>query len=146
MFRGNRPTRMDEKGRLKVPADFKRETEERYSSPKFYVTSKTGTAALLYPMEEWEKIEQEMLKLPENHPQKQKFLLVTSYYGQEAEMDAQGRLLLPQLLRDKAQLSGDVAVLGMQTHLVVRNMADISKYVEENPFTDEDAAALSAGR
>jgi MraZ protein len=146
VFRGNRPTRMDEKGRLKVPADYKRVVEDRYSAARFYVTSKNGKAALVYPMEEWEKIEQEMLKLPENHPQRQKFLLVTSYWGQEAEMDAQGRLLFPQLLREKAQLNGDVAVLGKLTHMEVRNLAEVSAQVEADPFTDEDATALSAGR
>jgi MraZ protein len=146
VFRGNRPTRMDEKGRLKVPADYKRVVEDRYSAARFYVTSKNGKAALVYPMEEWEKIEQEMLKMPENHPQRQKFLLVTSYWGQEAEMDAQGRLLFPQLLREKAQLNGDVAVLGKLTHMEVRNLAEVSAQVEADPFTDEDATALSAGR
>jgi MraZ protein len=146
VFRGNRPTRMDEKGRLKVPAEFKREIDERYSSPKFYLTSKTGKTALLYPMEEWEKFEQEVLKFPENHPLRQKFLLVTSYWGAEAEMDAQGRLLLPQLLREKAELSGDVAVLGKATHMEVHNMSALSQQVEANPFTDEDSAALSSGR
>jgi MraZ protein len=137
---------MDEKGRLKVPADYKRVVEDRYSAARFYVTSKNGKAALVYPMEEWEKIEQEMLKMPENHPQRQKFLLVTSYWGQEAEMDAQGRLLFPQLLREKAQLNGDVAVLGKLTHMEVRNLAEVSAQVEADPFTDEDATALSAGR
>jgi MraZ protein len=145
VFRGNRPTRMDEKGRLKVPADYKRVVEERYSAAKFYVTSKTGKAALVYPMEEWEKIEQSMLKLPENHPQREKFLLVTSYWGQEAEMDGQGRLLFPQLLREKAGLTGDVAVLGKLTHMEVRNLAEVSQQVEADPFTNEDAAALSKG-
>jgi MraZ protein len=137
---------MDEKGRLKVPADYKRVVEDRYSGAKFYVTSKTGKAALVYPMEEWEKIEQSMLQLPENHPQREKFLLVTSYWGQEAEMDGQGRLLFPQLLREKAGLTGDVAVLGKLTHMEVRNMAEVSQQVEADPFTNEDAAALSAGR
>jgi len=137
---------MDEKGRLKVPAYYKRVVEDRYSAARFYVTSKNGKAALVYPMEEWEKIEQEMLKMPENHPQRQKFLLVTSYWGQEAEMDAQGRLLFPQLLREKAQLNGDVAVLGKLTHMEVRNLAEVSAQVEADPFTDEDATALSAGR
>lgn len=137
---------MDEKGRLKVPADYKRVVDERYSAAKFYVTSKNGKAALVYPMEEWEKIEQSMLKLPENHPQREKFLLVTSYWGQEAEMDGQGRLLFPQLLREKAGLTGDVAVLGKLTHMEVRNMAEVSQQVEADPFTNEDAAALSAGR
>jgi MraZ protein len=136
---------MDEKGRLKVPADYKHVVEEKYASGKFYVTSWDGTAAMLYPMEEWEKIERDVQKKSATDPHRKRFLMATSYYGQEAEMDAQGRLLLPQLLREKAGLSGDVAVLGMLEYLVVRNMDDVRKQVEENPFTDEDAAALNLG-
>jgi MraZ protein len=136
---------MDEKGRLKVPADYKHVVEEKYASTKFYVTSWDGTAAMLYPMEEWEKIERDVQKKSATDPHRKRFLMATSYYGQEAEMDAQGRLLLPQLLREKAGLTGDVAVLGMLEYLVVRNMDDVRKQVEENPFTDEDAAALNLG-
>ena len=43
MFRGNHPTRVDEKGRLKLPAEFKRRVDELYG-PQFYITSKDGQA------------------------------------------------------------------------------------------------------
>lgn len=94
MFRGNHPTRVDEKGRLKVPAEFKREIEERYGS-KFYITSENGKTAKVYPMEEWEKIEQKLLNMPNSNPSKKRLLTATSFYGQNAEMDSQGRVLLP---------------------------------------------------
>ena len=97
MFRGNHPTRIDEKGRLKVPADFKRLVDELYG-PKFFITSKDGKRAELYPMKEWERIEDALAKAPSSAAKK-KFLDVTNYYGQVVEMDAQGRLLIPQLLR-----------------------------------------------
>jgi MraZ protein len=145
MFRGNYPTRMDEKGRLKIPADFKHELEERYSSSngKFYVTSRNGKIAEVYPMEEWEKIEAKLDKLPTTNPAVQKFLDNTNYYGQVVEMDGQGRLLVPALLRESANLQGDVAVGGRLRYLQVRNNEAYKKHVEENPVTDEDNKSLS---
>ena len=59
MFRGNHPTRVDEKGRLKVPAEFKRVIDEKYAQ-KFYITSLDGIVAQVYPFEEWERIEQKL--------------------------------------------------------------------------------------
>jgi MraZ protein len=143
MFRGNHPTRADEKGRLKVPANFKRELDERYSGNRFYITSRDGKAAEVYPIEEWEKIERRILEKPSANPAVRRFIEATSFYGQETEMDAQGRLLLPVLLREKANLKGEVAVIGMWTWLQVRNMEALQKQIEENPLTDEDANALS---
>ncbi len=140
MFRGNHPTRVDEKGRLKVPADFKRRVDELYG-PQFFITSKDGKRAELYPMKEWERIEDALAKAPSSGAKK-KFLDVTNYYGQVVEMDAQGRLLIPQLLREDATLAGDVAVLGMQTYLVVANDAKHRAQLAENPLTDADIDAL----
>ena len=142
MSRGNHPTRVDDKGRLKVPADHKRVIDERYGEV-FYITSRDGKTAEVYPMDEWERIEQAALKNPTSNPVVKKFLEVTNYYGQVVELDGQGRLLLPSLIREKANLKGDVAVVGMLRFLVVRNMEAYSKQVEENPLTDEDANALS---
>ncbi len=143
MFRGNHPTRVDEKGRLKVPAEFKREIEERYGT-KFYITSENGKTAKVYPMEEWEKIEQKLLNMPNSNPSKKRLLTATSFYGQNAEMDSQGRVLLPQILREKAQVVGDVAVFGMLTFLEVTNMDAIRQEMDANPLTDADADVLGA--
>jgi MraZ protein len=144
MFRGSFQTRADEKGRIKVPADFKRELEERYGDARFYITSRTGQTAEIYPMSEWERIEQNLAKVPTSNVHRKKFLEITNYYGQVVEMDGQGRLLLPALLRDKANLKGEVDVSGMLSYLEVRNHEAYSRKVEENQLTDEDADALSA--
>ncbi len=140
MFRGNHPTRVDEKGRLKVPAEFKRVIDEKYAQ-RFYVTSLDGIVAQIYPFEEWERIEQKLASLSTYNPTKKKFLTRTNYYGQVVEMDGQGRLLIPQILRDAAQIRGDVAVLGNLTYLEVRNMEALDKEIKE-PFTDEDTRTL----
>ena len=141
MFRGNHPTRVDEKGRLKVPADFKRVIDEKYAQ-RFYITSTDGISAQIYPFEEWERIEQKLASLSTYNPTKKKFLTRTNYYGQVVEMDGQGRLLLPQILREAAQLRGEVAVLGNLTWLEVRNMEALDKEIKEQPFTDEDTKTL----
>ena len=140
MFRGNHPTRVDEKGRLKVPAEYKRVIDEKYAQ-RFYITSLDGIVAQIYPFEEWERIEQKLASLSTYNPTKKKFLTRTNYYGQVVEMDGQGRLLVPQILREAAQIRGEVAVLGNLTYLEVRNMEALDKEIQE-PFTDEDIKTL----
>ncbi len=140
MFRGNHPTRVDEKGRLKVPAEFKRVIDEKYAQ-KFYITSQDGNIAQVYPFEEWERIEQKLAALSTFNLTKKKFLTRTNYYGQVVEMDGQGRLLIPQTLREAAQIRGEVAVLGNLTYLEVRNLEALDKEMKE-PFTDEDIKTL----
>jgi len=139
-FRGNNPTRIDEKGRLKMPADLKRQIEDMYGR-KFYITSRTGERAEIYPMREWEKIENELALKPASAA-KTKFLDATGYYGQVVDMDDQGRLLIPQLLREKARISGDVGVLGRTTFLVVVNAEQHEAKLAENPVTDADVESL----
>jgi MraZ protein len=141
MFRGNHPTRVDEKGRLKVPAEFKRVIDEKYAQ-KFYITSLDGIVAQVYPFEEWERIEQKLAALSTFNATKKKFLNRTNYYGQVVEMDGQGRLLVPQILRESAQIRGEVAVLGNLTYLEVRNLEAFRKEMDEQAFTDEDTKTL----
>ena len=141
MFRGNHPTRVDEKGRLKVPAEFKRVIDEKYGQ-QFYITSLDGKVAQVYPFEEWERIEQKLAALSTFNPTKKKFLSKTNYWGQQVEMDGQGRLLMPQLLRDAARLKGEVAVTGYQTYLEVRNLEAYQQKVKEEKFTPEDEKTL----
>jgi MraZ protein len=142
MFRGNHPTRMDEKGRLKVPAEFKRVIDEKYGL-KFYITSLDGKVAQLYPFEEWERIEQKLASLSTFNPTKKKFLSRVNFYGQEVEMDGQGRLLIPQLLRQSADIKGEVAVMGNLTYLEVRNIEALQTQIVEEQFTTEDEETLN---
>src|SRR6266404_10001523 len=141
MFRGNHPTRVDDKGRLKVPAEFKRVVDEKYGN-QFYITSLDGKSALIYPFEEWQRLEEKLSRLSTFNPTKKKFLNRTNYYGQVVEMDGQGRLLIPQILRESAQIRGEVAVLGNLTYLEVRNLEAFRKEIEEQAFSDDDTKTL----
>jgi MraZ protein len=142
MFRGNHPARVDEKGRLKLPAEFKRQIEEQYGT-QFYITSKDGKVAEIYPLQEWEKFEQKVAAIPSFNPARKKLLDRLNYYGQMAEIDAQGRVLLPQILREQAKVTGDVVVFGMQTYLEVANHEAFKQNMDQNPLTAEDEQALA---
>ena len=141
MFRGNHPTRVDEKGRLKVPAEFKRLIDEKYGA-QFYITSLDGKVAQIYPFEEWQRIEEKLARLSNFNPTKKKFLNRTNYYGQLVEIDGQGRVLIPALLRETAKIHGEVAVVGNLTYLEVQSIEAYRKDIEENPFTAEDEKTL----
>jgi len=141
MFRGNHPTRVDEKGRLKVPAEFKRLIDEKYGT-QFYITSLDGKVAQVYPFEEWQRIEEKLAKLSNFNPTKKKFLNRTNYYGQLVEIDGQGRVLIPALLRETARIQGEVAVVGNLTYLEVQSIEAYRKDIEENPFTQDDEKTL----
>ena len=73
MFRGSAPAKIDDKGRLKIPTDFRRVIEERYG-PDLFVTSIEGDSALLYPLPVWEEIEARLGGMPSTDQVKARFL------------------------------------------------------------------------
>ncbi|HYN85911.1 MAG TPA: hypothetical protein VER32_11705 [Pyrinomonadaceae bacterium] len=143
MLRGNYTARMDSKGRLKVPTVFRRYIEEKYQNAEFYVTSLTGDCARIYPLPEWESIEQRLNLLPSMEPSRRKFLDRTNYYGQQAAIDAQGRILIHPLLRRSAGVMGDVAVLGYLTYMEVWELERFERRLLSDPYTEEDEAAIA---
>jgi MraZ protein len=66
-----------------------------------------------------------------------------NFFGSEAEMDGQGRLLLPQILRETANVMGDVVVFGKQTYLEVANREAFVANMNANPLTAEDEQTLA---
>lgn len=142
MLRGNYTARIDSKGRLKVPTPFRRIVEEQHGQ-EVYVTSLTGESVRIYPLKEWEAIEQRLALLPTMDPARRKFLDRTNYYGQQAVIDAQGRVLIHPLLRKSAQVVGDVAVMGYLTYLDVWELDRFKQRLLSDPYTEEDEAAMA---
>jgi MraZ protein len=139
-LRGNCPAKVDEKGRLKIPSVFLDELKE-YGN-QFYITSTTGEAARIYPMKVWSEIEDKLAQKPSADVAKRKFLMRTSYFGQVAELDGQGRLLLPAVLREAAQTIGEVDVFGALNYLEVMNHTRVLDKLKNEPYTDADDTAL----
>jgi MraZ protein len=143
VLRGNHPARIDDKGRLKVPNSFRAFVETQWGS-ELFVTSVTGEYVRVYPMGVWLEIERRLAEVPSTHPSKARFLDRVNFFGQAVTMDRQGRVLVPQLLRESAAMTGEVSVLGLQNHLAVWNLKRLTdRLFKEDPFTDEDGRLLS---
>lgn len=141
MLRGSHPATVDQKGRVKIPAVFLAELKEFGS--EFYVTSEKGDHVRVYPMSVWNEIEAKLAQLSLHHRTKQKFLDRTNYFGQVVTLDSQGRLLIPALLRETAQMSGEVVVMGYLNYLQVWNHARFQEQLRGSPLSDEDEQILN---
>jgi MraZ protein len=143
MFRGNHPAKVDEKGRLKLPAAFKQLLDAQHVT-QFYVTSSDGKSAEVWPLPEWEKREEQLAESSTMDDSVKKYLNLTSYYGQQVEVDNQARILLPQILRGTAKLDAEVTVFGMRTYLEVHNRTAFEQSLPASEMTVEDRRALAA--
>jgi MraZ protein len=142
MLLGSYSAKIDEKARLRLPAKFRREMPDTDDNT-FYVTSDDGRCAQIYPLSIWERIAQKLQEPPRMDPAKLKLQRFTSYYGLLTQMDPQGRILIPQSLRDDAQISGDVIVVGKTDHLEVWNNEIFRKSLMESPLTLEEREKLA---
>ena len=138
---GHAPARVDDKGRLKIPADFRKLIEDKYGADCF-ITSIDGEHAMLYPMNVWYDFQSRLAKVPSTSIAKQKMLERVNYYGHAATIDGQGRVLIPSVLREVAGIADDVVVLGNNDHLIVWNEERIQKRLAKSPLTPEDMKEL----
>jgi MraZ protein len=142
-LRGNHPARVDSKGRLKIPNGFLSLLRAHFGLDLF-ATSVTGEFVRLYPMPVWLEVERRLAAVPSTSPAKNRFLDRVNFFGQVVTIDRQGRVLLPQILRESATMTGDVSVLGLQNHLAVWNQNRLKERLfKREPFTDEDGRVLA---
>ncbi len=142
MLRGSALARVDEKGRLKVPAHYRQFVEGKYGRD-FYITSLDGESARLYPFPVWLEIEERMVSHPSFDPVLMRFREALTYFGATATMDRQGRVLIQTLLRERAKIVEEVAILGQLTYLDVWNRKKLDERIASRTFTDEDLKVLS---
>jgi MraZ protein len=142
MLRGNALAKVDDKGRLKVPATFRSVIEPNYGS-EFFITSLRGESVRIYPMQVYAELEERLIRSSAVEPLVNKLRNSLNYFGQGAAMDQQGRILIHPLLREKAEIHGEVAVLGQQNFLEVWNRAAFEQKFQHDPLTDEDLRQLA---
>ena len=142
MLRGNYAAKIDDKARLKIPNAFRALIEKAHGA-ELFVTSLTGESVRIYPMPVWLAHEERLARAPSTHPARIKYLDRVNYFGQTAEIDAQGRVVIHPRLRDTAGMAGEVDVFGVFDHLEVWNHDRFVSKLQRDPFTDDDARALS---
>ncbi len=138
-LRGNSPAKIDDKGRLKVPSLFRAFIEA--NGPEAFVTSISGTCVLIYPMSVWLDKERKLEAAPSTDPAVIRYKRAVNYYGQTAEIDKQARVLIHPLLRERAQMNGEVVVLALSDHLEIWNRERFEAQFE--PVSDEDLRGVA---
>jgi len=142
VLRGNFPAKIDDKCRLKIPTAFRTFIEEQHGS-ELFVTSVRGDSVRIYPMAVWVEIERKLGTAASLDPARERFLARVNYYGQVADIDRQGRVVIHQRLREAADMNGEVDVLGQYNYLEVWNHERFVAKLERDPFTDDDARELA---
>jgi MraZ protein len=145
MFRGNTEAKIDDKGRLKFPKVFSDALSPELGN-RFFVTSHNGECALIYPIEKWREVEERLAAAPSMNRSVRKFRRNVNFFGQEAELDAAGRILIPALLRERAEVSGEVFVIGHNDHLEVWNRARFDASMAADALDESDYQALEPYR
>ena len=143
MFRGTQTGRVDDKGRLKLPALVRSRLEEEYREPTIFVTSLDGEEVKVFPLREWERVETRLSEKSSDGNEsdgeiKQKILFQANRYGAEETLDNQGRILVPAVLREAAGMRGEVKILWQSNHLLVVNAARFEEAAEANQLTAID--------
>lgn len=143
-FSGNPRTKMDERGRLKMPAEFKAFLDKKYGKGfnRFYITSRDGFDALIFPAPEWKAHQDRIFEMPPSSEARQDLLRRYNLWGGRVDMDPQGRLLLPEELRNEGVLVGDVKVSGEGTFLRVTSLARLRETVKPGPIAPQHADEL----
>ncbi|HRD01680.1 MAG TPA: hypothetical protein PLP57_03420 [Candidatus Saccharicenans sp.] len=140
---GSYSARLDHSGRLKIPEKFRDIIEKSYGQDVF-VTSLTDEAIQIYPLSVWE----EMTRVASEgalhlRPDVRKFLLRVNLKGSHHQIDAKGRILINQTLREKARLNTEVEVIGLNNHLEIWNKDVLNSVIEGKPLTDEDFESIA---
>ena len=111
MFRGITATTLDAKGRITIPTKHRDEVSTSCGG-HLVVTVDVDRCLLIYPFPEWERIETELLSLPNVKKQVRRWHRLYLGHAKSCEVDAQFRILLPPELRDFAGLNKNVYLVG----------------------------------
>jgi MraZ protein len=104
--RGTYSARVDDKGRLKLPADFHKYLSE-LGAVKVFVTSFDKRIGKIYPIPVWKEIEAKLEAGNGTGRRGKALLFVANDLGGDAEVDAQGRMLIPAELRRELKIEND---------------------------------------
>ncbi len=133
MFMGEYNHTVDAKGRLIVPSKFRELLGE-----EFVVTKGLDGCLFIYPKEEWAHIEEKFREVPLTTKDARKFTRFFFAGAATCEVDKQGRILLPQVLREYAQIEKDIISVGVLNRVEIWSK---DRWDAESSFDDMDEIA-----
>ena len=137
MFVGEAQHTIDAKGRLIIPAKYREELGE-----EFMLAKGLDGCLFIYPMEQWHELESKLRALPLTQKEARSFARFFFSGANEGEMDKQGRLIIPQALREYAQLTKECVVVGVDNRLEVWDQEKWRAYTAQSEDCIEQLAEI----
>lgn len=139
MLLGEYAHTLDLKGRIIIPSKFREDLGE-----SFIVTKGLDNSLFVYSKEEWKRFEEKLKALPMTSIATRNFVRFFFSGATECEIDKQGRINLPQNLREYASLTKDVCIIGVSTRVEIWDKEKWDEYTNSsNMDADEIASQMS---
>lgn len=132
MFRGATSISIDSKGRIAIPTRYRAELLERHQGSLVCTVDIRQPCLLLYPLHEWELVEQKLLALSNFDPMQRRIQRVMLGFATECEMDSAGRILLSPTLRQHAQLEQQIMLVGQLNKFEIWQDQQWQKQISED--------------
>ena len=123
MFRGFSAVTIDSKGRLAIPSRFRERLLEMSDGSLIQTLNPLDHSLWLYPLNDWEVIEKKLAELSDFDKQSRRTKQMMRGYANDCQLDSQGRILVPQELRDYANLQKQAVILGQGNKFEIWNHA-----------------------
>ena len=145
MFYGEHEHSIDRKGRLIIPAKFREVFKENYVE-RFFVTRGLDTCLFVFAEDEWRKQESRFKSLSFTSSEARQFNRIYFSGACEVNCDQQGRILVPDYLKDFAQIKRDVVIVGVSNRMEIWGKENWQEFYKKTKDSFEQVAEKVFGR
>ena len=139
MFIGEYLHSLDLKGRVIIPSKFREDL-----GGDFIMTKGLDNCLFVYPKTEWDSFESKLKQLPITSKDARAFVRVFFAGASECELDKQGRVTIPQNLREHGKIDKDIVIIGVSTRLEIWGKEEWENYNETSDLSYDDMAERMA--
>jgi MraZ protein len=139
LFRGQYLYSVDSKGRVSIPAKLRKHINPE-ANDTIVMTQGTSKCILIYPYDQWQTFENDLLRLNPYVPDNMKFIRMTTQKATEDVLDSQARILIPQFLLEYAGIEKEVLIIGVLNKIELWDPAVYDNYINSSEETYEQLA------
>ncbi len=136
-FSGKYYFSVDTKGRIIVPAPFREIISTNYSTKLFVTNAPVDQCLRIYPLEEWSRLQDKVRTKPSSDKHMKFFMRRVIGSAVEADLDKQGRILIPVSLREDANIKSDVVIVGQVDRIELWDREEWDKLVDLSKIDKE---------
>ena len=138
-FKGQYKYTLDSKGRLNIPSKLRKSISPE-ANETFVITRGLETCLFVYPLDEWNRIEEKLRNLPMTQKNNRLFVRLMLSNASESQLDKQGRISIPANLLNIARIEKDVLIIGTLERIEFWNPDIFQKYIDEAGESYENIA------